>query len=167
MKAASDVLRDRPRIPLTVTRDSVCAGDDCDAPHEKLLEGYSFLDPAAFAGAVSHSYLPSVSGVGHTWTCTLCSPSFHPKRTKRLSPKRTANPCAGTNCDPPRPSSSFPEQRMGKEGLSGGRAAIERKAEPVEDEEENENEHKVCLPLRQPAARPSRRPCTIAELGGR
>lgn len=71
MKAAFDVLRDRPRISVTLTRDSVCAGDDCDAPHEKTLEEYSFLDPVAFAQAVSYGYLPSIAGVGHTWTCLM------------------------------------------------------------------------------------------------
>ena len=71
MKAAFDVLKDRPRILVTVTRDSVCAGDDCEAPHKKLLEEYSFLDPTAFAQAVSYSYLPSVAGLGETWTCLL------------------------------------------------------------------------------------------------
>jgi hypothetical protein len=71
MKAAFDVLKDRPRIHITLTRDSVCAGDDCDAPHTKSIEEYSFLDPTAFAQAISYSYLPSVAGVGHTWTCLL------------------------------------------------------------------------------------------------
>ncbi len=56
---------------ITVTKDSVCAGDDCDAPHERSLEMYSLLDPAAFAQAVASGYLPSVAGVGHTWTCLL------------------------------------------------------------------------------------------------
>ncbi len=56
---------------VIVTRDSVCAGDDCDAPHEKSLVVYSFVDPVTFAQAVAAGYLPSVAGVGHTWTCLL------------------------------------------------------------------------------------------------
>ena len=71
MKAAFEVLEGRERIPVTLTRDSVCAGDDCDAPHEKSVKAYSFLDPVAFAQAISSGYLPSVAGVGHTWTCVL------------------------------------------------------------------------------------------------
>jgi hypothetical protein len=71
MKAAFEVLKGRERIPVSLTRDSVCAGDDCDAPHEKSHEEYSFLDPVAFAQAISSHYLPSVAGVGHTWTCVL------------------------------------------------------------------------------------------------
>jgi hypothetical protein len=71
MKAAFTVLKKRLRIPVVMTRDSVCAGDDCDAPHEKALETYSLLDPAAFAEAISSGYLPLVAGSGHSWTCLL------------------------------------------------------------------------------------------------
>jgi hypothetical protein len=71
MKAAFQVLKARPKIPVVLTRDSVAAGDDCDAPHEKTIEVHSFLDPEAFASATSSGYLPSVAGVGHTWTCVL------------------------------------------------------------------------------------------------
>jgi len=71
MKAEFQVLKARPRIPVVLTRDSVCAGDDCDAPHEKTVEVYSFVDPEAFAREVSSGYLPSVAGVGHSWTCVL------------------------------------------------------------------------------------------------
>jgi hypothetical protein len=71
MKAAFTVLKERPRIPVVITRDSVCAGDDCDAPHEKELETYSLLDPAVFAEFISGGYLPSVAGSGHSWTCLL------------------------------------------------------------------------------------------------
>src|SRR6266446_4947506 len=71
MKAEFQVLKARPKIPVVLTRDSVCAGDDCDAPHEKTVEAYSFVDPEAFARAISANYLPSVAGVGHSWTCVL------------------------------------------------------------------------------------------------
>ncbi|HVU16117.1 MAG TPA: hypothetical protein VHD32_04295 [Candidatus Didemnitutus sp.] len=71
MTAVFEVLKARPKIPVAMTRDSVCAGDDCDAPHEKKLEVHSFLDPRAFVSAVSSGYLPAVAGVGHSWTCVL------------------------------------------------------------------------------------------------
>ena len=71
MKAEFEVLKARPRIPVILTRDSVCGGDDCDAPHEKTVQVYSLVDPAAFAREISSGYLPSVAGVGHSWTCVL------------------------------------------------------------------------------------------------
>ena len=71
MKAEFKILKATPKILVVLTRDSVCAGDDCDAPHERKLEVYSFTEPEAFARAVSSGYLPSVAGVGHSWTCVL------------------------------------------------------------------------------------------------
>lgn len=71
MKAEFQVSKGRPKIKVVLTRDSVCAGDDCDAPHEKFIEAFSFVDPEAFAKAVSSDYLPSVSGSGHSWICEL------------------------------------------------------------------------------------------------
>jgi hypothetical protein len=71
MKAAFQILKARPKIPVVLTRDSVCAGDDCDAPHEKKIDVHSFADPEAFARATSSGYLPPVAGVGHSWTCVL------------------------------------------------------------------------------------------------
>ncbi len=70
MKAEFQVLKAKPKIRVVLTRDSVCAGDDCDA-HEKTVEVYSFVDPDAFVRAISADYLPSVAGVGHSWTCVL------------------------------------------------------------------------------------------------
>ena len=61
MKAEFQVLKARPKIPVVLTRDSVCAGDDCDAPHEKTVEVYSFVDSEAFAREISSGYLPSVA----------------------------------------------------------------------------------------------------------
>ena len=71
MKAEFQILKAKPKIHVTLTRGSVCAGDDCDAPHEKMVEMYSFVDPEAFAREISSGYLPSVAGVGHSWTCVL------------------------------------------------------------------------------------------------
>ena len=97
MKAAFDVLRDRPRIAITVTRDSVCAGDDCDAPHGKLLEEYSLLDAAAFAKAVSYGYLPSVAGIGHTWTCLLNDVRIAEISNSGIQPLVRATPFSDSN----------------------------------------------------------------------
>jgi hypothetical protein len=71
MKSLFSVLQGRPKIKVRLTRDSVCAADDCDAPHEKEVEVYSFTDPEAFANATAYGYLPSVAGIGHRWICRL------------------------------------------------------------------------------------------------
>ena len=71
MKLAFEILKGRPKIPVVLTRDSVCAGDDCDAPHEKIISIYSFSDPKAFAKDISSGYLPSIAGIGHSWICVL------------------------------------------------------------------------------------------------
>jgi len=71
MKSELQILKARPMLPVVLTRDSVCAGDDCDAPHEEAIEVESFVDPEALARALSTNYLPSVAGIGHSWTCVL------------------------------------------------------------------------------------------------
>jgi hypothetical protein len=71
MKSAFQVLRDRPKLRIRMTRDSVCAGDDCDAPHEKTVSVHSFVDPTALVSHLSSGYLPTVSGTGHSWDCLL------------------------------------------------------------------------------------------------
>lgn len=71
MKMQFEILRDRPRVSIRLTRDSVSAGDDCDAPHEKAIEMPSFKDPQALSNHLSAAYLPSVAGIGHTWDCLL------------------------------------------------------------------------------------------------
>jgi hypothetical protein len=58
----------RQHLSLTVWRDSVCAGDDCDAPHER-----AFAMPSEFtlgqtaAQLLGSSYLASISGGKATW----------------------------------------------------------------------------------------------------
>lgn len=59
------------KMLFRLTRDSVCMGDDCDAPHEKTLENFSFTDVESFIDVVAKGYLPSVAGIGHTWDCLL------------------------------------------------------------------------------------------------
>lgn len=71
MKFPSVISKNRPVLTVLLTRDSVCAGDDCDAPHESAVDVHSFADPVAFARAVSKDYLPSVAGLGHSWICRL------------------------------------------------------------------------------------------------
>ncbi len=58
-------------VTVFLTRDSVCAGDDVDAPHDKKVIVPRLADPEALAGALSTDYLASVAGVGHSWTCVL------------------------------------------------------------------------------------------------
>jgi hypothetical protein len=71
MKQEFQVLKGMPKVEVRMTRDSVCAGDDCDAPHEKRMEIYSFIDPSQFAKEISSGYLPSVAGIGHSWDCLV------------------------------------------------------------------------------------------------
>ena len=71
MKAVFSILKDKPNIKLTLTRDSVCAGDDCDAPHTKKVVVHSILDSVVFVKSVASGYLPSIAGAGHSWTCSL------------------------------------------------------------------------------------------------
>jgi hypothetical protein len=71
MKKAFQILKDRPQISVVLTRDSVCAADDCDAPHEKTIKVHSFTDPEALASEAAFGYLPNVAGVGHSWICML------------------------------------------------------------------------------------------------
>jgi len=61
----------RPKIQVILTRDPVCAGDDCEGPHKETVEVYSFVEPEVFAREISSGYLPSIAGVGHSWTCVL------------------------------------------------------------------------------------------------
>jgi hypothetical protein len=71
LKKAFRILKNRPTISIVLTRDSVAAGDDCDAPHEKTIKIHSFVDPVDLARESSSGYLPNVSGVGHSWICVL------------------------------------------------------------------------------------------------
>jgi len=56
-------------VRLLVTRDSVAAGDDVDAPHRIELEGPEDENvEAAIAAVVASRYLPHVSGGRATWS---------------------------------------------------------------------------------------------------
>jgi len=71
MKKQFAVLKNKPEIIIRLTRDSVCAADDFDTPHEKNLKINSFLDPTILVSNIYTNYLPSVNGYGHSWDCIL------------------------------------------------------------------------------------------------
>ena len=86
MKKAFQVLKDRPQISMILTRDSVCAADDCDAPHEKTIKIHSFIDPEALAREVSSGYLLCVAGIGHSWICVLNNFKIAEIKTTEIQP---------------------------------------------------------------------------------
>lgn len=86
MKKEFRVLKDRPEIRMVLTIDSVCAGDDGDAPHEKTIKIHSFLDPEALAREASFGYLPIVAGTGHSWICVLNGIQFAEINTSGIQP---------------------------------------------------------------------------------
>ena len=86
MRNNFQVLGDRPKIKIQLTRDSVCAGDDYEAPHEKNIEVHSFQDPVALATEVTSGYLPSIAGVGHSWICILNDIRFASISAKGIRP---------------------------------------------------------------------------------
>lgn len=59
------------KIQVIITRDSICAGDDCDGPHERTIEIDSLVDLETFVREISSDCLPSVAGIGHSWICKL------------------------------------------------------------------------------------------------
>jgi hypothetical protein len=59
------------KVQVSLTRDSVCAGDDADAPHQQSMLLYPHPDPIAFLEQFSSGYLASVNGVGHWWRAIL------------------------------------------------------------------------------------------------
>ena len=89
MKKAFEVLRDRPKLQVRMTRDSVCAGDDCDAPHQKTVSVHSFVDPTALVSHLSSGYLPTVGGIGHTWDCFLNGQLIASLSVNDISPRVT------------------------------------------------------------------------------
>ena len=65
------MLKGRKELSIVLTRDSVAAGDDIDAPHKKKIKIKSFTDPVSLAREASANYLPNVAGTGHSWICVL------------------------------------------------------------------------------------------------
>lgn len=74
------------KVTVTLTRDSVCAGDDADAPHEETVEVRAFNDPVEFLNQFSTGYLASVAGVGHSWTAVLNGRSIGTMFVDRIEP---------------------------------------------------------------------------------
>ena len=97
MKKQFHILKERPKISLRITRDSVCAGDDIDAPHELVVETHSFLDPMALASHIATGYLPSISGIGYSWDCLLNDKLFATISAGGIEPKVTEVSYAGIN----------------------------------------------------------------------
>lgn len=72
MKREFQVLRDRPTLKIRVTRDSVCAADDVDAPNERFVDVHSFTEPEAFIQAVTTAYgMPLIQGGKAAWVVLL------------------------------------------------------------------------------------------------
>ncbi len=72
MKSGYSILRDRPKLRVIVTRDSVCAGDDVMAPNQKEIEIHSFTEPEDFIRAVAYEYgMPQIQGGRATWEVLL------------------------------------------------------------------------------------------------
>jgi hypothetical protein len=62
-------------MQLFVTRDSVCAGDDGDAPHPRTFPCPAALPPEqAVATVLAASYLPSIAGGQATWVASSAVP---------------------------------------------------------------------------------------------
>ena len=58
-------------MQLILTRDSVAAGDDFDAPHRRIIKVTEGLPLDALLRRVTQTkYLPSISGGAATWSVT-------------------------------------------------------------------------------------------------
>jgi hypothetical protein len=59
-------------VKIRLTRDSVAAGDDADAPHERfILFDVGDLCTARFVSELANGYLAKINGVGHSWSAFL------------------------------------------------------------------------------------------------
>ena len=56
---------------FNLTRDSVCMGDDVNAPHTKILSLSNYKISEHSIGEICLNYLPNVAGVGHSWECHI------------------------------------------------------------------------------------------------
>ena len=68
-----------PAVTLECERESLCMGDDCNAPNSKtLLVSSSLTDPVALGQMLGSDYLPSTrnTGPGLTWELQLNSVKF-------------------------------------------------------------------------------------------
>ena len=58
---------------ITLTRDSVCAGDDVDAPHEMTLDINDCKNINDIMVKIKNKYLPKISGGKATWIVRSCA----------------------------------------------------------------------------------------------
>jgi hypothetical protein len=58
-------------IIFNLTRDSVCIGDDVNAPHTEILKLSNYKISEQSIGEICLNYLPNVAGVGHFWECYI------------------------------------------------------------------------------------------------
>ena len=86
MNKAFQVLKDRPQIFVILTRESVCAADDCDALLDKTIKIHSFIDPVALAREASLGCLPSVTGGEHPWIFVLNNIKIEKIKTTGIQP---------------------------------------------------------------------------------
>ena len=56
---------------FNLTRDSVCMGDDVNAPHTEILTLSNYKISEHSIGEICLNYLPNVAGVGHSWECHI------------------------------------------------------------------------------------------------
>ena len=56
---------------FNLTRDTVCMGDDVNAPHTKILSLSNYKISEHSIGEICLNYLPNVAGVGHSWECHI------------------------------------------------------------------------------------------------
>lgn len=61
-------------MKVILTRDSVCAGDDIDAPHKNEIEVHESVSISEFAQEISNmGYLANISGGKATWSLAASS----------------------------------------------------------------------------------------------
>lgn len=88
MKKQFSILKNKPRINIRVTRDSVCAADDVDAPHDQTISLPSFVNPTDFIRELLvHYSLPQIANGSATWTCHLNKNKIAVVAQQWISPK--------------------------------------------------------------------------------
>jgi hypothetical protein len=84
-------------VKITLTRDSVFAGDDIDAPHEWIARFHPFSDALAFLAQIPAGYIASVRGIGHSWTAFLNGEPIATLRVTGIEPLVHELDLAGDN----------------------------------------------------------------------
>lgn len=73
---------------ILLTRDSVCAGDDTDS-HDRTVEVNPVDGVVDFVRGIATDYLPSVAGIGHSWTVYLNGESIAVVTVEEVQPHVT------------------------------------------------------------------------------